>query len=312
MIKFLPLFLSPIFCFALQPKDSLKREYKTKHVIVIIVDGPRYSETWGDSAHKYIPNMVKLSKKGIISTNFYNDKFTYTSSGHTAILTGYEQELENKKGTELPNKPSYLQYYREKTQCDSYKVWLITSKDKLEILSNCKDSLYHNRYRPSVDCGNNGLGTGYRNDTITFNRCISVLEKDKPDLLFVNFREPDYSGHKKDWKGYLQGIRDTDSLVYLLYQYINSNKHYKDNTTFCITNDHGRHLDNVKEGFCEHGDDCRGCKHINLFISSPDLKRNYISNKRYIQTDITATIAELLHLNMPYSTGEIMWDYFKK
>ena len=39
-------------------KDSLK-EYKTENVIIIVVDGVRYSETWGDTTHQYIPYFLK-------------------------------------------------------------------------------------------------------------------------------------------------------------------------------------------------------------------------------------------------------------
>lgn len=303
--------LSPIFIISAFI-NSMAQNKDIKNVIVVIIDGPRYSETWGDSSHRLIPNMVKMSKKGTIGIRFSNDQFTYTSSGHAAILTGHQQELENTKGTELPLYPSYLQYYRKAKNCDSSKVWLITSKDKLQMLSNCKDSSFHDRYRPSFDCGNNGLGTGYRNDTITIKKCLNVLKEYQPNLLFVNLREPDYSGHRKDWNGYLKGIRDTDSLVYMLFQYINENKDYKGNTIFIVTNDHGRHLDGTKEGFCEHGDSCEGCKHINLFLFGPGIKQNYISNKSYNQTDLTATIAWMLNLQMPHCQGSVMKDFIKK
>src|SRR4051812_45305515 len=66
--------------------NSRKPKYKTKYVIVIVVDGPRYSETWGDSLHKFIPYMAnEIGKSGVIFSNFYNDGYTYTSSGHAAI-----------------------------------------------------------------------------------------------------------------------------------------------------------------------------------------------------------------------------------
>jgi hypothetical protein len=289
------------------------QHYKTKYIIVLVVDGPRYSETWGDSTHKYIPNMVKMSKEGVIHTNFYNDRFTYTSSGHTALTTGYAQAMENVKGTQLPDHASYMQYYLQKTGKDSTAAFLITSKDKLAILSNTVDTIYHNRYRPAQNCGNGGKGqgSGYRVDSITCRVILQTLKNIKPDLVFANFREPDFSGHACSWNNYLKGIRDTDSLVYEIFKFINTDRHYKGKTTLLVTNDHGRHLDGLKEGFCEHGDSCLGCEHINLFAYGPDFKKNYISAAYGNQTDLTATVAVLLGLQMPYSQGKILKDLFK-
>jgi predicted AlkP superfamily pyrophosphatase or phosphodiesterase len=287
-------------------------EFISKNIIVIVIDGPRYSETWGDSSHHLIRRMEEISRSGVISTNFQNDKYTYTSAGHTAITTGFYQEMENSKGTQLPDKPSYLQYYLRDYKKDSAMAWIITSKDKLEVLSNCYDKEFHDKYRPSINCGNNGLGSGYRQDTITAKIALAIMKEKKPNLIFINFREPDYSGHKKDWHGYLKGIKDTDSLIYEFYKFINSDEHYKNTTALFITNDHGRHLDNVAEGFCEHGDHCIGCKHINFYAFGPDFKKGFITNKYRTQVDLTSTIAYILKLKMKYCQGKPMLEIFKK
>jgi hypothetical protein len=87
------------------------RSYKTKYVFVLVVDGPRFSETWGDPFHANIPYMDSiLSKEGVVYTNFSNEGPTYTVSGHTAIATGYYQEMNN-AGTELPDHPTIFQTY---------------------------------------------------------------------------------------------------------------------------------------------------------------------------------------------------------
>ena len=42
-------------------------KYKTENVIVLIMDGPRYTETWGDSSHQYIPHMANdMAQHGVI------------------------------------------------------------------------------------------------------------------------------------------------------------------------------------------------------------------------------------------------------
>jgi hypothetical protein len=287
-------------------------QFETKNVIVIVIDGPRYSETWGDTLHRYIPHFANdLAPHGVVFTNFHNDGYTYTTSGHTAICTGTQEQLDNRTGKDLPSYPSFLQYYLKKNGCPSSKGWVITSKDKLAILADCRDREWHQKYNPNTDCGNNGLGTGYRDDSITFKRVIRVLAKEKPSVMLVNLKEPDYSGHAGDWPNYLKGLKNSDSLVWEVWKFLQADPFYKESTTLFVTNDHGRHLDHVKDGFVSHGDDCEGCRHISLFAAGPDFKKNVLENKYYEQTSITATISMLLNLNMKYVKGKPMMSVLK-
>ena len=284
--------------------------YKTKNVIIFMIDGPRYSETWGDASHQYIPNMAALVNQGVFCTNFYNDGITNTVNGHSAITTGFFDNLNN-AGQQLPQNPSIFQYWLEKTRAPNSKACVISTKDKLAVLANCTDPAYNNKFMAYTDCGNNGLGTGYRQDTTTFSRLMNVLHTYRPNLLLVNFKEPDASGHANNWNSYIQGIQTTDNYFRQVWDLIHSDPYYAGNTTIFVTNDHGRHLDNVLDGFISHGCSCEGCRHINLFASGPDFKKNVFVNTRYTQVDITATVAELLGLDMPHSNGHVMKEFFK-
>jgi hypothetical protein len=287
-------------------------KYKTKNIFVVIMDGPRYSETWGDPAHQYIPHMANdLAKQGIIYTQFYNDGPTYTNAGHSAITTGNYQEINN-SGQELPQNPSLLQYWLKQYSQDNNKAWVITSKDKLEILANCNNTDWKDKYMPSTRCGNNGNGTGYCDDNTTYGNIISVLQQDHPQLVLINFKEPDASGHAGNWINYLNGIKQSDNYIYQLWSFIQSDINYKDKTTLFVTNDHGRHLDGVADGFVNHGDTCMGCRHINLFAAGPDFKKNVIEQTRRGQIDIPATTAEILGVSMPTGKGAVMKELFSK
>ncbi len=295
-------------------KNELQpRNYETENVIVIVMDGARYSETWGDPSHQYIPKIANyITPLGIVNTRFYHNGETFTVPGHTALATGFYENINN-GGTELPENPSIFQYWRSTYHTPQNKSWVIASKGKIEVIGNCSKENWQGQFTPMTDCGVDGLGasSGYRHDSLTYNKTIEILSNDHPNLAIINFREPDYSGHMNDWQAYVQGIQEVDDYIYRIIQFIENDSIYQGTTTVFITNDHGRHLDEIADGFCSHGDDCQGCKHINLFCYGPDFKTNTIVSQDRELIDIPATIAELLHFEIHNSNGQIMTELFK-
>ena len=287
------------------------KSYKTQYVFVMIMDGARYTETWGDANHSYIPRLSNdMAQFGVINTNFSNNGYTHTTAGHTAIMTGHYQAINN-TGGEFPNSPSFMQIWRCFKGQEASNAWVIASKDKLEVLSNTKDLRWKNKFRPLVNCGINGNGTGYRDDSTTSVRVMEVLETYSPHLLIVNFKEPDYSGHQANWVNYLNGIQSSDEYIYRVWNFIQTSPIYKDKTTLFVTNDHGRHPDGTADGFVSHGDGCSGCRHIMFYAFGPDFKQDVVISQPRELIDINATILELLGISGVYSEGEVMRELFQ-
>ncbi|MGQ0827610.1 MAG: sulfatase-like hydrolase/transferase [Bacteroidota bacterium] len=283
--------------------------YKTRNVIILVVDGPRYTETWGHPTHQYIPHRSTMLQQGVLCSNFYNDGVTATNPGHAAVCTGVYQNLEN-SGLEYPANPSFFQCWLKKYQRSSSEAWIIATKDKLEVLSNCTNIEWKDMHRPMSDCGNMGIFTGYREDSTTFKKVKYTLMNNHPRLMLINFKQPDAAAHANDSAGYLLGIIDTDNYVHQLWQQLQSDDFYKNKTTLIVTDDHGRHTAGHLDGFVSHGDTCMGCRHIEFFAIGPDFKQNYISNEIYGQIDIASTVAELMNFEMPYAQGKVMRDVF--
>ena len=285
-------------------------KYKTENVIVMIMDGPRYSETWGDPTHQYIPRMANdMAKYGVIYENFRNNGPTYTCSGHTAISTGVYQRVEN-SGKELPKHPTIFQYWLKKSGKAKKSAYVVASKDKLWILTNCKNKKWRNQYRPYSDCGVNGFQTGYRTDATTCERSLQILKTDRPNLMLINFKNPDAWGHAGNWENYLSSMKKTDEYIYRIFEFLRNDPHYKGKTTIFVTNDHGRHLDGKKDGFISHGDNCEGCRKINCFAYGPDFKRAVITDIQRELIDIPVTIGELMGFKIDKSKGQIMQELF--
>jgi hypothetical protein len=247
----------------------------------------------------------------VINTRFYNFGDTFTLPGHTSITTGIYQTINN-SGEELPENPSFFQYWNQAYGNNKLKSWIICSKDKLAVLGDCKKRNWNGRFIPSDNTGVDGLGlrSGYREDSLTMKTTLDILRENHPNLVLVNFREPDYSAHSGIWESYINGIQKTDEYIYQLWEFLQNDSSYKNTTTLFVTSDHGRHLDTVADGFIGHGDGCEGCRHLVFFACGPDFKNKTITNVERGQVDLPVTIAELMGFEMPNTQGEIMTELF--
>ena len=269
---------------------------KTEHVIILVIDGTRMSETW-DSIPGLIPNMSTVLKpKGAFLPNFLNDAYTYTNSGHAAITTGVNQPIDN-YGDEFPANPSIFQYFLKQSGKPATAAWIVSSKDKLYILANTSRPGWENTFQPSVNAGVNGPGTGYRMDSLTLIEAKRILTTHKPNLMLINFMEPDGYAHAGNWPNYLRGISRGDRYAKELWDFLSKDEAFRGKTTLFITADHGRHLNGIDGGYREHGDNCPGCQRIYLLAMGPDFKRGTVETKHTL-IDLAPTVARLLHFTM--------------
>lgn len=280
-----------------------KSKFYSDNVILVVIDGPRYSETFGDPSHQYVPYLAdSLLPLGTFYDHFYNLGKTKTVAGHTAILTGVYQQMEN-TGQQYPRYPSVMQLYLEHSKDDPSSAWLVTSKQKLNVLADCGNMNYRNRYNPSVSARD-------RFDIETYEDALKVMDVYHPRLMMIHFRGPDWYGHHEQWNKYLGAIRETDSLLYQLWKHIEADPVYSGKTTLMMTNDHGRHLDNVKTGFTSHGDHCRGCTHISFFAIGPDIKEGAILSQKREQIDILPTVSRLMGFKVSHTDGDLITEMF--
>ena len=277
-----------------------------------MIDGPRITETWNEPNRSNIPYQDSLLSEGVLISNFRNDGPTWTISGHSAVCTGKYFEINN-SGLESPVYPNIFQQYRKQHNLSEDEVWLVASKGKVEVVSNSAHADWYNQYLPSTNCGVNGGGASspYRDDSSTMVVLQNVMQEHHPKFLLLNFREPDYSGHQQDSVAYIQGIKNTDAYVAQIWNFIQNDPIYKNKTSLVVTNDHGRHLDGHADGFASHGDGCDGCRNISLFGLGPDFKQNHTITNSYNQIDLSATLAELLDINLPDCEGEVIKELFK-
>jgi hypothetical protein len=279
-----------------------------ENVVILVIDGPRFTETFGEPTKKYIPNFRdSLLPQATFFSHFYNMGSTFTNAGHASITTGRYQKVEN-SGLEAPKYPSIFQYFMRDKKRNYNDAWIITSKGKLDILANSRSKGWKNTNLARTWCGPSGEGIGYGNDPYTMQIVDSIIKSFHPRLMLVNLLAPDVNGHAGNWEGYLKGIESTDKQALDLWNLIQSDAIYKNKTALFITNDHGRHCDGHKDGFKSHGGGCECCRHISLTALGPDFKKGKTVDSNYELVDITTTTAKILGLNMATSKGRFISD----
>jgi arylsulfatase A-like enzyme len=308
-----------IFCFfnyflfsSVLFSQQSEKSYKTEYAFVLVIDGPRYSETYGDSTCKLSPILCdSLRYEGAFFETFMNNGPTYTVPGHAAIVTGNYQRISN-SGTVLPRNPSIFQYFLDAKKSSKNDAFVVASKGKLDVLVNTTNKSWHNKFLASTYCGPNGSGIGYGSDKGTFEKVTQLVSSpEPPHLLLINLLAVDVYGHASNWKKYQESITVCDAYASNLWEMIQSNPTLKDKTTLFITNDHGRHLDGVKSGFISHGDKCDGCKHISLLVLGPDTPKGVTVKKERELIDIPKSISQLLNFTMPTCKGTFLQEAFK-
>jgi phosphopentomutase len=265
-----------------------------QNVVIVVIDGARYTETFGaDSLH--LPHLWKqLRPLGTIWTNFRNDEITKSIPAHASIATGTWQSIEN-NGAVRPTQPTMFEYFRKSSGAPESATTIVVGKPKLDILTYSTHPDYGEKYRASSSID--------EDDISVVRKLKTILQQNHPKLTLVNLANTDAAGHSGNRTQYLSAIHVADSLIYDIWQILQADSLYRRNTTLFVTNDHGRH-DNLHRGFKNHGDDCEGCRHIMLFAIGRSISVNTIVTKRCTQCDIAPTVGELLSFPTFYSTGK--------
>lgn len=273
-----------------------------RYVVLVIIDGARYSETLGNTSGGFTPVIRQLSSQGAVIDSFFNNGWTVTNRGVPAIWSGSwstpKDTFYNGFQTQYATVPTLWEYFRKEHQQDSTQAQYI-----MKYLS----SPWLQSFRP-------GYGPAYwpwyilsgSNDLQVWQKARTQLLTWHPRVSVIYLADVDHYGHSGVWSDYTRAISVADSIVGMIWDLVQSDPVFRDKTTLLVTNDHGRHSDGVSTGFVGHGDGCFGCRRIMLFGIGAGIKKGvHTSVKRYIP-DIVPTIGTLLNFPTPVVSGVSM------
>ena len=272
-----------------------------RRVILVIIDGARYSETLGDTLGRYVPRMRKLAQQGVIVDTMVNDNITVTKRAIPAIWCGSwsipKDTTVNGLSNQYATVPTVWEYFRKARGVDSTHALYI-----MKWLPNPWIQSFYPPYGPAYWPWYDLQGS---TDLDVWQNAKANLQTYHPELVVIYLPDVD-SAPSKGWSAYTQAIVTADSIVGMLWDYVQSDPIYQNKTTLLVTNDHGRHLDGVQNGFLSHGDGCWGCRHIMFLGVGAGVPKGVRTSIRRAIPDITPTIGSLLSFPTPYATGKSM------
>lgn len=280
--------------------------YETDKVVLVIIDGLRYSEGLGDPDHTYVPEMWALAQQGTIIEPFINNGLTYTSRAVPAIWCGawtgvisFSDPDCGGSSNNYTQFPTVFEYYRKHlSRPEEDCIYFL--KDVGCPWRASFDPDYGPDYWPLYHSEGN-------TDLDVWSETEPMLDLHTPSFFGLYLASVDHEGHSGNWDAYVESISVADSIVGQLWAYLQAHPFYAGTTTMIVTNDHGRHDDD----FSGHGDGCDGCRTIQMLAVGPDIETGLISNVPRTFLDIVPTIGELLGFPTEDSTGTVMTEIFK-
>lgn len=139
----------------------------------------------------------------------------------------------------------------------------------------------------------NGPEAPTSGDELTFFITREVMREFAPSLLLVNFWDMDVA-HWGSYSLYLQAVTRTDRLTGMLWDEVNNNLKYKNNTTVLILPELGRDGDaNTANGFLNHRSGDPSCRNTWLLALGAGVSKG-TAEKPIRHIDVAATAAAIL------------------
>lgn len=138
-----------------------------------------------------------------------------------------------------------------------------------------------------------------RYDVFTHNFALEYMKKEHPNLIYISYGETDDFAHDGEYDSYLKSAHRADQFVRELWNFVENDRHYKGNTTFIITTDHGRGTIPLNT-WTGHGKDIEGANEVWLIIFGKGIKaKGEVTQKKQLYTNQIATsIAHLLNVKI--------------
>lgn len=140
------------------------------------------------------------------------------------------------------------------------------------------------------------FGQGERPDAMTYSMTKAFIIANHPRMVYIDFGDTDEFAHGGKYDLYLDGAHKTDIMIADLWNYLQQDPFYKNETTILICADHGR---GYGTEWTSHGSRIPHADETYLMVMGPDTPASgeMKSTSQIYQDQFAQTMAHLLGFN---------------
>lgn len=151
-------------------------------------------------------------------------------------------------------------------------------------------------------------GDGERLDANTYALAQAYILAHHPRVVYLDLADTDEYGHEGKYDAYLEAIHNIDAMIGHLWERLQQDGFYKNNTTFIIVPDHGRGDDHQ---WTSHGSSIPHANDTWLLVMGPDtpVLGEVKAAQQIYQDQFAKTLADLLGFNFTsqqHPVGEVI------
>lgn len=291
------------------------------NVVVVVIDGirtddgmtPEISELTGEPGEDGLRAIHDfLVPQGTLIRGARNMGTTTTAPAHSILMTGHRTRLANLAndtgaGSYRPTRPTWIEALRA---AHGDPGMVMANQSLIEPMSwsihpeGGEDLGAPFIFVPEEPGSNQPAG----NDAPVFAQLQRTLALEHPRWVMINLKAVDRTGHYASTsEGYLNAIRAVDQPIVQLWESLQLDPFYANNTVLILTSDHGRDREGEANGAEEywrnHGDAGAGDRDIPILLIGPGIHAGLELEGPYALTDIAPTIATLTGVALPWATG---------
>ncbi len=239
------------------------------------------------------------------------NRYWFSYPGYSEIMTGYPDTAINSNG--FPPNPhvTVLEFLNQqpslKNKVAAFGAWdafdRILNQERSGIpVFSAFDKMGGNKPTANeklLNAMNNDahkpFGTAECLDVFTHYGAMEYLKARKPKVLYIAYGETDEWAHSGQYRSYLDAAHQVDAWIKKLWDFLQNDPQYKNNTTLLFTTDHGRG-DIKKEEWTSHNNSIQDSHEIWFGVMGPTVsaKGEMKTNAQLYQKQFAQTIAKLL------------------
>jgi hypothetical protein len=145
-------------------------------------------------------------------------------------------------------------------------------------------------------------------DQLTYFVAGEIMRQYAPSLLVVNFSDVEVA-HFGSYSLHLAGIRNTDRLIYELWQEVETNLEYRGRTLMVVIPEFGRDPDGSNtDGFLNHRSNDDMCRAIWMMCIGQPVGRGQTIERRVREVDVCPSLARWLGCEATESAGNTLTE----